>query len=268
MIRLSVFTALLCFSAVSAAAQTAARRYSLTNAAAQPVVRVLVDDLGRSGRFRNGTGVLVGRCDVMLTAKHVVAGASFEQLQIYSPQLRGKAVSGLTDISAQQLRNGDGNDPAGFDDDISVVHLAACPTHHYVPLEHITPLQFKHLSHLRSAGFACDSRHKRAPEIVHFQGKVVPTPFAGGLSRQVRLRPGARPGQSGAPVFSVSADGTQRALHMLLVATVRDNTSPVGCGIDEATGQSAAGHSAFGAVLTESFIKALETYVISLGAAQ
>ncbi|MEM7571167.1 MAG: hypothetical protein AAF337_15360 [Pseudomonadota bacterium] len=266
MMRLGALAALLCLFFGPAGAESPARRYSLSDAAARPVVRVLVDDSAQGGRFRNGTGVLVGRCDVMLTAKHVLAVTGVEQLQVYSPQLRGKAVAGVVDAAAQHLRNGDGDDPAGFDDDVAVVRLAACPTHHFVPFEQIKPLQFQHLKQLRSAGFACDSSHQRAPEIIRFTGRVASAPVVGGLSRQVRLVPGARPGQSGAPVFSFSSDSQQRALHMLLVATVRTQASPVGCGVDENTGQSAAGHAAFGAVLTERFIASLEDYVIGLGA--
>lgn len=240
------------------------RRYLLASPAARPAVRVLVDTQAQTGRFRNGSGVLVGRCDVMITANHVVNGASADQLHIYSPQIRGRAVSALPDPVAASLRNASGNDPLNLDADVAVVRLAECPTHHYVPLKELRPLTFGDLGTLRSAGFACDSSDVRAPEIVDFAAELAPTPLPGGVSRQLRLTPGARPGQSGAPVFSFNKRTGARALHMILVATARKKTAPVGCGIDRSTGRSQAGQSAYGALFTQQFIDDFKDYVAGL----
>ncbi|MEM7569348.1 MAG: trypsin-like peptidase domain-containing protein [Pseudomonadota bacterium] len=265
--RLCLALLFVALTAAPARADETGRRYSLSEPVAQPVVRILVDRFEANGQYRNGTGVLAGRCDVMLTARHVLRDAKPAQVQVYSPQIRGQVAGIKTDAAAQSLRNVSGSAqrrPGRFDDDVVVVRLDRCPTYQFVPLSAIQPLQFRHLKALRSAGFACDSRHKRAPEITAFEGTFVPFKPGQGLSRQVRLSPGARPGQSGAPIFSVDAQTGERQLHMLLVATLRDRAAPVGCGIDEETGQSDAGHAAYGAVLTQQFMDAFKAYIAAL----
>ena len=241
------------------------RLFRLSDRAALPVVSVLVDDYGTAARYRRGTGVLVGRCDVMLTARHVVSGADPSAIHIHSPQIRGSSTVAIADGEAANLRNAPPNRRAedSFDDDVVVLRLKACPTHHRVPLDALAPISFSHIDALVGVGFPCDSGGRRAPERIDFRGNLVKAPVRGSLSRRLRLTPGARPGQSGAPVFSLSETGAL-SLHMLLVATVRHETAPVGCGIDVQTGQSDAGQAAFGVLLTADFIDAFGAYIAGL----
>lgn len=262
MVRRFLLAAVLICAAAPAQAD---RLFRLNDRAALPVVSVLVDDYGTTARYRRGTGVLVGRCDVMLTARHVVRGADPSTIHVHSPQIRGRSTLVIADGQAASLRNAPPSRRAedSFDDDVVVLRLKDCPTHHRVPLDALVPISFSHIDALVVIGFPCDSGGRRAPERIDFRGSLVAAPIRGSLSRRLRLTPGARPGQSGAPVFSVSETGTL-ALHMLLVATVRHETAPVGCGIDAQTGQSDAGQAAFGVLLTADFIDAFGAYVSAL----
>lgn len=262
--------AAICLLAGPARAQAAKRQYKLSTALARPVVRILADDFAKTGRYRNGTGVLVGRCDVMLTARHVAAptGAlAADGLQIYSPQIRGKVVKVVRDPAARALwPESDRIKNAGnLDGDLAVLKLSACPTHSYIPLNQVRPIAFADFKALKSIGFACDSGHKRGPEELSLTGRFAQVAPHLGLSRSITLTPGARPGQSGGPIYAVKP-GKDPALTMIMVATVRDDTAPVGCATDPNTGASEAGSASYGAALTSGFIAALGGYVRALNA--
>lgn len=259
-------SAVLLFSAAPAQAEQEERSYKLSTALAQPVVRILSDDYEADGTFRNGTGVLVGRCDILLTARHVAQPGDSEmaagRLQVYSPQVRGKVVSVMDDPAARALWPADARskNPGNFDGDIAVLKLSACPTHSYVPLEAIRPIAFADFKALKSVGFACDSGHKRGPEELTLTATFQDTAPALGLSRKILLTPGARSGQSGSPIYALKP-GKDPALTMIMAATVRDVAAPVGCGKDPDTGMSEAGSASYGAALTSGFIEALAGYV-------
>lgn len=266
--RFRLFVCVVCFSALWAAGSASAqgpRTYRLSSDLARPVVRILADDFAADGRYRNGTGVLVGRCDVLLTARHVAMSAGgFDPavLQVYSPQIRGKSVGVADDPAARALWPEGGRlaNPGNLDGDLAVLKLQACPTHSYVPMAQLRPIAFADLKDLKSVGFACDSGHKRAPEQLALTGQFQHTAPRLGLSRSILLTPGARPGQSGSPIYAPSR-GHPPALTMIMAATVRDVTAPVGCGMDPDTGESAPGTASYGAALTSAFIEALAGYV-------
>jgi hypothetical protein len=267
--RLSLFYGL-CLSAACAAlpasAQQAQRTYRLSSDLARPVVRILADDFAADGRYRNGTGVLVGRCDVVLTAQHVaVSAGGFDPavLQVYSPQVRGKAVGVTADKAARALWPRPADARGNLDGDLAVLRLSACPTQSYVPLSQLRPITFADLKRLKSVGFACDSGHKRAPEQISLRGRFRKVETRLGLSRSIRLTPGARSGQSGSPIYAL-APGKPPALTMIMAATERGITAPVGCGQDPITGTSPPGAASYGAVLSAQFIEALGIYVRGL----
>lgn len=256
----------LCLSAACAALPASAqapRTYRLSSDLARPVVRILADDFAADGRYRNGTGVLVGRCDVVLTAQHVaVSAGGFDPavLQVYSPQVRGKAVGVVADKAARALWPQPADASGNLDGDLAVLKLSACPTQSFVPLRQLRPITFADLKRLKSVGFACDSGHKRAPEQISLRGRFSKVAPSLGLSRSIRLTPGARSGQSGSPIYAL-APGQPPALTMIMAATERGITAPVGCGMDPDTGESEAGNASYGAALTSEFIEALAGYV-------
>lgn len=257
----------LVYSAQSAQAQ-APRLYRLSTDLARPVVRILADDFQANSSYRNGTGVLVGRCDVVLTAQHVAVsrnGFVPRALQVYSPQRFGKSVSVSDDPSARALWPDQPLERGNLDGDLAVLKLAACPTSSFVPLSQIRPIIFADLKHLTSVGFACDSGHRRAPEQISLRGRMRPLDRALGLSRAIELTPGARSGQSGSPIYAL-APGKAPALTMIMAATVRQVAAPVGCATDPHTGASTAGSVSYGTVLTTSFIAGLNGYIRRLDA--
>lgn len=257
--------ALVCLPSAVSAESVKIRDYRLSHPLARPVVRILSDEGRAQGRYGSATGVLVGRCDIVLTARHVAVGAGglkVDAMDIYSPQIRGKSVTVLDDPAARAIwpRSPVTAVEGNFDSDLAVLKLSACPTHSYVPMDQVRPIQFSDLKTLKAVGFACDSGDKRAPEFMALRGKFAPTAPGLGISRSLTLTPGARPGQSGSPIYAL-IDEQAPALTMIMVATVRRETSPVGCGANPETGRSKAGVASYGAVLTQDFIDTLRDYV-------
>jgi len=233
-------------------------------------VRVLADRFADYGHYGSATGILVGRCDVLLTARHVAEGpndAQTKALQVYSPQIRGKVVDVEPSPAARALwpKRAKGAAKGNFDADLAVLKLSQCPTHTSLPLERLRPLQFADLRRLKTVGYPCDSRQQRGPEHVAMRGQHIKARGTLGVSRSIRLTPGARPGQSGSPIYTI--DGLNPpSLSMILVATARDTATPLGCAQDPDTGQSEAGTAAYGVVLREAFIEGLRRYIRALNA--
>lgn len=265
-----LFAVVFCFCCfrLGPAAADAPRQYRLASDLARPVVRILADDYAATQHYRNATGVLVGRCDVLLTARHVALSRGVFQpkrLQVYSPQIRGKVVEVVDAPAARALwpQRARPENSDNLDGDLAVLKLSSCPTHSYVSLEQLRPIAFADLKQLKSVGFACDSGHMRGPEELTLQGQFQQVAPSLGLSRSILLKPGARAGQSGSPIYAIRP-GKLPALTMIMSATVRDVEAPVGCGRDSETGASKAGSASYGAALTSGFIEALRKYVRGL----
>ncbi|MEM6680700.1 MAG: serine protease [Pseudomonadota bacterium] len=250
----------------------AERQYLLSSPLSRPVVRVMANYYASHGQYGSGTGLLVGRCDVLVTARHVAEGPNGFQpsaLEVYSPQIRGRVVDVVNAPEARAIWPEKRADAVAgnLDADLAVLRLSECPTHTSLPLDQLRALEFSDLKAMKTVGYPCDGRAHRGPEHVALSGQYLRLNRSLGLSRKIRLTPGARPGQSGSPIY-VLKPGHAPAVGMILVATARDTATPIGCAQDPQTGQSEAGHAAFGAVLTTRFIENLRHYIRALNRSQ